>query len=473
MAANNSGNMQNEHSANAIDNMILNGKAAQQSGPGATSSIKNGEESSSLSCSYYYLTAEAAQAIPNYQYKGEDLSLLYAYILSPLAQVLVERCTPSTMAPNTITSLGLGLMTLAYIIFWWYAPLLQVQDPTTSITPDDDDGNSPPRWIFLYNAIAMFIYQTLDNMDGKQARKTKSSSPMGLLFDHGCDAINSMLGSANWIVAMGLNPFEDAMLSYIILVGPYALFYIATWEEYYTGELILPIFNGPNEGLLGGALLSVTTYVYGPEFWVSKNTVVMDSILVPLLSAFGVVDLDWARELRNADLLVIVATLGFVHEMASKTTFVMKTFGRQACLDILPFYGVAVATLVIGYCDKRVWSNVPRTSLHLISCLVVEMVTALMLAHISAQKFEPFQRWINAPLFVLAGVVLWATLTGQETPTWTSDYLIIYTTAACTFFAMKVTIIIDEICRLLNIWCFDIVTPRPPVLVPNNLKKIV
>jgi len=28
-----------------------------------------------------------------------------------------------------------------------------------------------------------------DNLDGKQARRTNTSSPLGLLFDHGCDAL--------------------------------------------------------------------------------------------------------------------------------------------------------------------------------------------------------------------------------------------------------------------------------------------
>jgi len=28
-------------------------------------------------------------------------------------------------------------------------------------------------------------------MDGKQARKTGNSSPLGMLFDHGCDAITT------------------------------------------------------------------------------------------------------------------------------------------------------------------------------------------------------------------------------------------------------------------------------------------
>jgi phosphatidylglycerophosphate synthase len=39
-------------------------------------------------------------------------------------------------------------------------------------------------------SIGLFVYQSLDAIDGKQARRTNSSSPLGELFDHGCDAIS-------------------------------------------------------------------------------------------------------------------------------------------------------------------------------------------------------------------------------------------------------------------------------------------
>jgi hypothetical protein len=39
------------------------------------------------------------------------------------------------------------------------------------------------------SGFAVFLYVNLDCMDGKQARRTKSSSPLGQLFDHGCDAL--------------------------------------------------------------------------------------------------------------------------------------------------------------------------------------------------------------------------------------------------------------------------------------------
>ena len=37
-------------------------------------------------------------------------------------------------------------------------------------------------------AVLLFLSHTLDGIDGKQARRTGTSSPLGELFDHGCDA---------------------------------------------------------------------------------------------------------------------------------------------------------------------------------------------------------------------------------------------------------------------------------------------
>lgn len=47
-----------------------------------------------------------------------------------------------------------------------------------------------PSSAFYFAAACIFIYSTLDAIDGKQARRTKSSSPLGQLFDHGCDSFS-------------------------------------------------------------------------------------------------------------------------------------------------------------------------------------------------------------------------------------------------------------------------------------------
>ena len=44
--------------------------------------------------------------------------------------------------------------------------------------------------------IGFTFYIILDGMDGKQARKTGNASPLGMLFDHGCDIITSCVNSS-------------------------------------------------------------------------------------------------------------------------------------------------------------------------------------------------------------------------------------------------------------------------------------
>ena len=54
------------------------------------------------------------------------------------------------------------------------------------------EGPVDAWWCYM-EAFAYLIYRILDEMDGKQARRTGNSSPLGLLFDHGCDAFTAAL----------------------------------------------------------------------------------------------------------------------------------------------------------------------------------------------------------------------------------------------------------------------------------------
>jgi phosphatidylglycerophosphate synthase len=45
--------------------------------------------------------------------------------------------------------------------------------------------------LLIYLAISLFMYQTLDAVDGKHARNTKRCSPLGQLLDHGCDCLTN------------------------------------------------------------------------------------------------------------------------------------------------------------------------------------------------------------------------------------------------------------------------------------------
>lgn len=411
--------------------------------------ISRSESDDGESFDFFYLTPEAARELPHYQYKGEDQSLLYKYILSPLASFCVNHLTPSHVAPNTITFIGLLLMVGSYTVMAYHVPTLEPVE-------------TAPRWIFLLNGIAMLCYQTLDNMDGKQARRTRSSSPLGVLFDHGCDAVNSIFGSANWMISMALHPSRDSWLCWSILFGPYGLFYVATWEQFYTGELIMPIVNGPNEGLMGGALMSLTSWYCGPQYWQQRdwwNKFVQLSLptLLPVtwLSPDG---------LRNADLLVLASSIGFIQEILLKIKFVVRVYGYKTLWGLLPFATLLLCSLLVSWFDIDVWLNMRRTSLHLCAVLFVEMTAELMLAHISGQQYRPV-RFILLPLVILTVAIVSGYLTaGQQT----NDILLAYTSGAAVFLFMKAAIVIHEICVLLNVWCFDIVTPRRRVRTTGN-----
>lgn len=133
-----------------------------------------------------------------------------------------------------------------------------------------------PSWFSLILAITFFLYmvknnidvtfgQLLDNVDGKQARKTGNSSPLGLLFDHGCDAMVTVFTGITMarVVQLGNSPYLLVPMS----VGSYPFFY-ATLEEYYVGSLNLPCVNGPNEGCFLIVLIYLASAILGNDIWI-------------------------------------------------------------------------------------------------------------------------------------------------------------------------------------------------------------
>lgn len=70
-------------------------------------------------------------------------------------------------------------------------------------------------------------------MDGKQARRTKSSSPLGQLFDHGCDSFSITF----FVLGMcQVGKFESFSV-FLVFVASQSAFWTANWMEYNTGIL--------------------------------------------------------------------------------------------------------------------------------------------------------------------------------------------------------------------------------------------
>lgn len=117
-----------------------------------------------------------------------------------------------------------------------------------------------PSWIYFSFAAGLWLYSTFDNVDGKQARRTGTSSPLGELFDHGCDALNTTFVTILQCAALGLGHTSH---SAIMLMTTVAGFYFSTAEEYYTQVLYLGIVNGPTEGIILTCLAFIWSGFYG------------------------------------------------------------------------------------------------------------------------------------------------------------------------------------------------------------------
>lgn len=80
-----------------------------------------------------------------------------------------------------------------------------------------------------------------DGVDGKQARRTNSSTPLGELFDHGLDswACIFFVATVYSIFGRGESGVGVATLYYILWVVLFS-FILSHWEKYNTGILFLP-----------------------------------------------------------------------------------------------------------------------------------------------------------------------------------------------------------------------------------------
>lgn len=83
--------------------------------------------------------------------------------------------------------------------------------PVFAIRYSPDARQDPPRWACALCALGVFVYQSLDAIDGKQARRTGSQSPLGELFDHGCDSISTVFIALGACIAVKLGEYPTWM----------------------------------------------------------------------------------------------------------------------------------------------------------------------------------------------------------------------------------------------------------------------
>ncbi|KAI9811340.1 MAG: hypothetical protein M1827_005500 [Pycnora praestabilis] len=289
----------------------------------------------------------------------------------------------------------------------------------------------------------------MDNVDGKQARRTGTSSGLGELFDHGIDSLNCTLGSLCETAAMGLGPTKAGVFTALVPCLP---MFFSTWETYHTHTLYLGYFNGPTEGLILACSIMIMSGYYGPQIWTYR---ISDVAGHPEL--FG----DYSfRDLWVPTLLVSF----FVAHLPACVYNVVRA-RRQHRLPVAPVFlewtPMAVYTFSIGAWLYSPYSTLMRENRLVLFCLTMSfvfgrMTTKIILAHLTRQ---PFPYWTVMLVPLLGGVLIGnLPLLGFRPvhPTTELWYLRGYFAFALVVYFRWALLVINAICAYLGIHCLTI-----------------
>ncbi|XP_068611169.1 cholinephosphotransferase 1 [Brachionichthys hirsutus] len=296
---------------------------------------------------------------------------------------------PTWIAPNTLTISGLLVNVISTLVLVCYCPTATEEAPS---------------WAFITSALGLFIYQSLDAVDGKQARRTNSSSPLGELFDHGCDAVSTVFVSVGTCVSCGIGVHPNWMF-FCGFIGMF-MFFCAHWQTYVSGTLrfgrvdvtevqiaiiimyLMSAFGGvslwqtmlpvlgvklyvfPIIGIVAGAIYSCYNYFHVIlNGGVGKNgsTVADTSVLSPGLH------------------VGLVLTLAFIIFKKSSS----RLFENYSCLYLLTF-GMVMAKLS----NKLVVAHMTKSELHLPDTAFIGPGLLFLNQYFNSFIDEPIVLWV-------------------------------------------------------------------------------
>lgn len=385
-----------------------------------------------------YISKEELTNLKNHKYSVINIGLTSRYILKHYWDFFLNNFIPIWMAPNLITFLGTLTMIVNFFII-----IFVVKDFTLD--------SSTPSWIFPLSAISLFFYQTMDNCDGRQARKTGSSSPLGELFDHGCDAVVVVLSS---VITSSIFSYGNNWLPIQQLILTWFLFWTSTWDYYHTGSMHFGYINGPEEGLLILSILSLAPYFLGASI-----------INTPYKEFLGLTEYtflpDWTINYGGWVIFSIMLTLAIFDVLISVFSHLYrngKSF-KEAILHLCIFFIFVGAFLVWYFSAPLLWKNWSAW-LQLVSGLCfAELVGRLIVAHMAKRKLSLIQRPVIPLILIAAFSVLSSYISDLSV---FQPIVVLSCSLVIVFSYFHFTLnVASEICNFLDISFFKLKAKKP------------
>ncbi|XP_074108345.1 choline/ethanolaminephosphotransferase 1 bbc isoform X5 [Cotesia typhae] len=338
--------------------------------------------------------------LSEHKYSCTSASLLDSY-LQPWWDWLVSK-VPLWLAPNLITIVGLVINIATTLILVYYSP---------------DAKAEPPRWACFLCALGLFIYQSLDSIDGKQARRTGSSSPLGELFDHGCDSVSTVFVALSACIAVQLGHYPNWMFFQCFCAM--TLFYCAHWQSYVSGSLKFGKID-VTEAQFTIISIHLTSAIFGPEIWMTEilgMTTMSQLISGIFYCGFFLVFIDFVKSFSSGGIgkngstialpligteLKVVSlwcTVGIAILLAQSSLSVIlgggvgkngsTVAGTSVLSPIIPFSLVVVpAYIIYRKSADQVYQNHPALYILSFGMVAAKVTNRLVVAHMTKNEME-------------------------------------------------------------------------------------
>ncbi|XP_037914034.1 cholinephosphotransferase 1 isoform X7 [Hermetia illucens] len=418
------------------------------------------------------LSPAQLKRLTEHKYSCTSISLLDPF-LQPWWCWLVSK-TPLWLAPNLITIVGLAVNIITTLILISYSP---------------DGKVFPPRWASGLCGLGLLIYQSLDAIDGKQARRTNSSSPLGELFDHGCDSVSTIFVALSACISCQLGVYPNWMFFQCFCA--IILFYCAHWQTYVSGTLRFGKVD-VTEAQITIVGIHMISMFFGPDIWLAK--IIGSLELWTTMAAMTIVCGFWSLWHIGAVILaggvgkngstipmigltwnhvpVLSFSFGYFQVFLSfLNSFVIGGVGKNGSTvagtsvlsPIIPLFLVVVPAFIIAQKSQdHIFEVYPSLYIITFGLVAAKVTNKLVIAHMTRSEMEYSDWGLLGPLllflnqyfnnFIPEIYILWFAFF------WGLQDLCRYCTQICL-----------EICEHLKIQLFRIpYPPKPPLTVSQG-----
>ncbi|KAM4704812.1 ethanolaminephosphotransferase 1-like [Rhinophrynus dorsalis] len=343
--------------------------------------------------SHHYITSDQLAGFDKYKYSAVDTNPLSVYVMQHLWNRVVK-IVPLWIAPNLLTLCGFLIVLITYLLLsffdWHY-------------TASGEGHEHIPNWVWTTAALGNFLAYALDSIDGKHARRTQSSSPLGELFDHGLDSWTASIFPLSLFSIFGCDSGDAGLTAkrmYAVSCIVLFTFMLSHWEKYNTGVLFLPWAYDISQVSL--TLVYILTAIFGVDAW--HQPLFLHFYMTEILIMF----------LVGCSLLIAFPQTLYNIYIAYQQRALLKNSLYEGLLPLLsPTLLFIILSVWVIFSPCGILEKQPRLFLWMVGVTFSNVTCRVIICQMSNTRSEVFH-WLLIPLVLVVSAAIFGQLGRME-----------------------------------------------------------